>query len=98
MQTSNIDASVAETRRQFLTRTSLGLGAVALQSLGLTSRAGGAAGVLPGLHVAPRAKRVIYLFQSGGPSQLELLDPKPKLEALFDADLPDSVRQGQRIT
>jgi hypothetical protein len=41
---------------------------------------------------------VIYLFQAGGPSQLELLDPKPGLEALFDADLPDSVRQGQRIT
>jgi hypothetical protein len=38
------------------------------------------------------------MFQSGGPSQLELLDPKPKLEAMFDADLPDSVRMGQRIT
>jgi hypothetical protein len=41
---------------------------------------------------------VIYLFQAGGPSQLELLDPKPGLDAMFDADLPDSVRQGQRLT
>jgi hypothetical protein len=69
-----------------------------LHSLGLANRADGAAGVLPGLHLAPRAKRVIYLFQSGGPSQLELLDPKPQLEGMFDADLPDSVRMGQRIT
>jgi hypothetical protein len=93
-----INAAAAETRRQFLTRTSLGLGAVALHALGLTNRAAGAAGVLPGLHVAPRAKRVIYLFQSGGPSQLELFDPKPKLESMFNAELPDSVRQGQRLT
>jgi hypothetical protein len=93
-----INAAAAETRRQFITRTSLGLGAVALHALGLTNRAAGAAGVLPGLHVAPRAKRVIYLFQSGGPSQLELFDPKPKLESMFNAELPDSVRQGQRLT
>ncbi|HEX6961994.1 MAG TPA: DUF1501 domain-containing protein, partial [Lacipirellula sp.] len=86
--------SIAETRRRFLARTSLGLGAAALHTL--VDQA--AAGIMPATHVAPRAKRVIYLFQSGGPSQLELLDPKPKLEAMFDADLPDSVRQGQRLT
>jgi hypothetical protein len=54
---------------------------------------------LPGLpHFAPRAKRVIYLFQSGGPSQMDLFDPKPNLADLFDKDLPDSIRMGQRIT
>jgi hypothetical protein len=49
-------------------------------------------------HFAPKAKRVIYLFQSGGPSQLELFDSKPQLEKLRSQDLPDSVRRGQRLT
>jgi hypothetical protein len=49
-------------------------------------------------HFAPKAKRVIYLFQSGGPSQMDLFDPKPGLTGMFDKDLPDSVRMGQRIT
>ena len=90
-------------RRQFLSHTSLGLGAAALHALGgERAFAGSAANAssspsLPS-HFAPRAKRVIYLFQAGGPSQLELLDPKPGLAELFDQDLPDSVRQGQRIT
>ncbi|MDB5295954.1 MAG: hypothetical protein JWO31_1937 [Phycisphaerales bacterium] len=54
---------------------------------------------LPGLpHFAAKAKRVIYLFQSGGPSQMDLFDPKPGLAKFFDKDLPDSVRRGQRIT
>ncbi|MDA1315739.1 MAG: DUF1501 domain-containing protein [Acidobacteria bacterium] len=54
---------------------------------------------LPGLpHFAPKAKRVIYLFQSGGPSQMDLFDYKPKLEAMRGTDLPDSIRQGQRLT
>src|SRR4029077_16072895 len=51
-----------------------------------------------GLHFPARAKRVIYLFQSGGPSQLELFDEKLGLKDRFDQDLPDSVRMGQRIT
>ena len=56
-------------------------------------------GGLPDLpHFAPKAKRVIYLFQSGGPSQLELFDHKPQLEKLRGQDLPDSVRRGQRLT
>ncbi len=54
--------------------------------------------VLPALHFAPRAKRVIYLFQSGGPSQIELLDPKPGLVARHGSELPDSIRNGQRLT
>ena len=80
-------------RRQFLTHSSTGVGAAALASLftadGLSS---------PGLHFAPKAKRVIYLFQSGGPAQMDLFDPKPRMQELFDKDLPDSVRRGQRIT
>ncbi len=54
---------------------------------------------LPNLpHFAPKAKRVIYLFQSGGPSHLELLDYKPRLRSLHGSELPDSIRQGQRLT
>lgn len=89
-------------RRQFLSRTSLGLGAVALASLlnplELLARTRGEndPGLLP--HFAPRAKRVIYLFQSGGPSQLELFDYKPVLEKMWGQDLPESIRKGQRLT
>jgi hypothetical protein len=54
---------------------------------------------LPGLpHFAPRAKRVIYLFQSGGPAQMELFDHKPQLKERAGSELPDSIRQGQRLT
>jgi hypothetical protein len=64
-------------------------------SAALSSSPGG----LPGLpHFAPKAKRVIYLFQSGGPSQLDMWDYKPKLKDHFNEDLPASVRMGQRIT
>ena len=55
-------------------------------------------GSLAGLHFAPKAKRVIYLFQSGGPSQMDLFDPKPELKEHYDQELPDSIRKGQRIT
>jgi hypothetical protein len=54
---------------------------------------------LPGLpHFAPKAKRLIYLFMNGGPSQIDLLDHKPGLDKIYDSDLPDSIRQGQRLT
>ena len=86
------------TRRDFLGRTGLGLGAAALSQLMGPSPAS-AAGGLPGLpHFAPKAKRVIYLFQSGGPPHLELFDPKPLLSERFDEELPASVRGTQRIT
>src|SRR5262245_49066012 len=52
----------------------------------------------PGTRSTPRAKRIIYLFQSGGPSHLELFDYKPKLPKLNGSELPDSVRMGQRLT
>jgi len=89
-------------RRDFLERFGLGLGGIALADLMNPERAGAqspsASGVLPGLHFAPRAKRVIYLFQSGGPSQLDLFDQKSLLNELHGKQLPDSVRRGQRLT
>ncbi len=92
------------TRRDFFGRFALGLGGAALAQL-----AGGrafAAGAgkspyvgLPGFpNFAPRAKRVIYLFMSGGPSQMDLFDYKPKLNAMNGQELPASVRAGQRLT
>ena len=82
-------------RRNFLVRSTLGLGAVAFgQLLGQAATASHSHGAIAP-HFKPRAKRVIYLFQSGGPSQLELLDYKPTLKDHFDKDLPDSVRMGQ---
>ncbi len=89
-------------RRQFLTRTSLGLGAWALGHLSGARllahnpvQNNGLAG-LP--HFPAKVKRVIYLFQSGGPSQLDLFDYKPMLSKLHGEQLPDSVRRGQRLT
>src|SRR4051812_21584523 len=81
------------TRRHFLGATALGTAALAslLEADGLA-----APRALP--HFAPKAKRVIYLFQSGGPSHLELLDHKPLLAKYHGQELPDSIRQGQRLT
>jgi hypothetical protein len=86
------------TRRQLLARTTAGVGAAALATL-INPHLAIAAGAQPGLpHFAPKAKRIIWLTQGGAPSQLELFDPKPGLEAQFDKDLPESVRNGQRLT
>ena len=86
------------TRRQWLARFGLGLGTFALADL-LTDRSARAAtGVLGGPHFRPRAKRVIYLFQSGAPSQMDLFDYKPLLNEKHGTQLPDEVRQGQRLT
>ena len=104
------EAELMMTRRQLFGRTTLGLGTAALSRLfalgglgGLTQLASAFDGQthhgIPGLpNFAPKAKRVIYLFMSGGPSQLDLWDYKPKLNDLFNTDLPDSVRRGQRVT
>src|SRR5690349_17968078 len=88
------------TRRNFLARSTLGLGSLALGHLlgGVLQGATANTRSSLGLHFPARAKRVIYLFQSGGPSQLELFDEKAGLKEHFDQDLPDSVRMGQRIT
>jgi hypothetical protein len=84
------EALALHTRRAFLGR-SVGLAALA-------SLLGGEAASGDEPHFKPTAKRVIYLFQSGAPSQLDLFDYKPKLKDLFGKDLPDSVRRGQRLT
>ena len=89
-------------RRDFLSKTSLGLGSVALASLlpstSLFGSSKPAQDTLGAPHFAPKAKRVIYLFQSGGPSQMELFDYKPTLEKMHGEELPASIRQGQRLT
>ena len=95
-------------RRQFLGKTAKGLGGAALASLlggsffsqlaraASTGDTTGLTAALP--HFAPKAKRAIYLFMAGAPSQLDLWDYKPNLKSMFDKDLPDSVRNGQRLT
>ena len=91
-------------RRHFLSRLSLGLGSAALGSLLIPDLFNGSPEedvekIMRGLpHFAPKAKRVIYLFQAGGVSQLESFDYKPRLEAMWGQELPDSIRQGQRLT
>ncbi|MEO8129817.1 MAG: DUF1501 domain-containing protein [Bryobacteraceae bacterium] len=87
---------LTSTRRQFFSRSSTGIGVAALAALLEKS---GLASTLPGLpHFPPTAKRVIYLHQSGGPSQLDLFDYKPQLRKFQGTELPGSVRNGQRIT
>ncbi|MBI2926773.1 MAG: DUF1501 domain-containing protein [Verrucomicrobia bacterium] len=92
-------------RRQFLNRFGLGLGGVALAHLLNPARAFGAPaasqalrGILEQPHFPPKAKRVIYLFMAGGPSQLETFDYKPVLNERNGEDLPASIRMGQRLT
>ncbi len=88
-------------RRRFLSRLSLGIGSVALGSLMIPDlfSSGDEKMMMAGLpHFAPKAKRIIYLFQNGAPSQLDLFDYKPKLQEMFGQDLPASIRQGQRLT
>jgi hypothetical protein len=87
---------LAMTRRHFFSRTSTGIGIAALASLMEPKLS---AATLPGLpHFPPTAKRVIYLHQSGAPSQMDLFDYKPKLSKLQGTELPGTVRMGQRIT
>ena len=90
------------TRRHFLNGAGSCLGLAALSSLlvrdGFAAPSAEASGLTLAPHFAPKAKRVIYLFQSGGPSHLELFDYKPKLRELQGTELPESIRQGQRLT
>jgi len=91
------------TRRHFFSRTSTGIGIAALGSLlaqdGFAAAETSPTGGLPGLpHFPPTAKRVVFLHQSGGPSQMDLFDYKPSLDKLSGTELPASVRMGQRIT
>ncbi|MEM8524693.1 MAG: DUF1501 domain-containing protein [Bacteroidota bacterium] len=101
-------ASYLKTRRSFLRTTTKGIGAMALGSLLLPDWSTGQAnlnlaipkanGLLNHLHHLPKAKRVIYLFQSGGPSQIELFDYKPELMKRWGEEIPDSVRGNQRLS
>jgi uncharacterized protein (DUF1501 family) len=98
------DRLVAMTRRHFFQRGALGLGTAALatmmpERLLASGPDASAFGGRPGLpHFAPKAKRAIYLFMNGGPSQMDLWDYKPRMGDWFDRDLPESIRQGQRLT
>jgi hypothetical protein len=97
-----------ETRRKFLGKLAMGFGTAAMSSL-LPGRASAATslnppgqglgnGMLGATHFAPKAKRGIYLFMSGAPSQIDMFDYKPRMTDLFDTDLPESIRNGQRLT
>src|SRR5207302_4193907 len=99
-----LETELLLTRRHFFGRSSTGIGIAALASIfcrdlargDVTSQAEAGLAGLP--HFPPKAKRVIYLFQSGAPSQMELFDHKPKLKDLRATELPESIRQGQRLT
>lgn len=91
------EAHAALSRRLFLRQSGVNLGAMALATL--AARDNAQAELMDRLpHIAPRARRVIFLTQSGGPSQIELFDHKPGLVKWAGKELPDSVRQGQRLT
>jgi hypothetical protein len=101
MEKEILERRLSMNRRRFLSRLSLGIGSVALGSLlipDLFSKKDDEA-MLTGLaQFAPKAKRIIYLFQNGAPSQLDLFDYKPLLQKMHGEDLPASIRQGQRLT
>ena len=102
---SELPSLAFDSRRAFLKHSAIGTVALA-QLLGIDRRASAApqdpvdspAVANHQTHFAPMAKRVIYLFQSGGPSQLELMDYKPKLKEYHGTELPESIRNGQRLT
>ena len=101
MESESLKNQLHLNRRTFLHQAAIGIGGLALNSLlgagcGQTTREQDILSALP--HFAPKAKRVIYLFQSGAPSQFELFDWKPKLRDMHGQELPESVRQGQRLT
>jgi hypothetical protein len=102
MQNEFLEYHLNLNRRRFLSKLSLGIGSVALGSLlipDLFSNKIDEETLLTGLpNFAPKAKRIIYLFQNGAPSQLDLFDYKPKLQEMFGQELPESIRMGQRLT
>jgi len=93
------ESELLQTRRHFFGRGATGIGIAALSSLLSSELASADTSVIPGYpNFPPTAKRVIYLFQHGAPSQLDLFDYKPGLTAKRGSDLPESVRMGQRLT
>lgn len=104
-RTQPTESQIALTRRHFFSTTSLGLGAAALSHLicanqqpVLADTTTAAGGVLDRLHLPAKAKRVIYLFMSGGPSQIDMWDYKPLLNQRNGEELSAEVRMGQRLT
>jgi hypothetical protein len=86
-------------RRNFLFRSASGLGAIAFGSMLNPGPWGNQSHLAEKItNIVPKAKRIVYLFMAGGPSQLESFDYKPRLTAMYGKDLPDSVRKGQRLT
>ncbi|WP_212005319.1 DUF1501 domain-containing protein [Chitinophaga sp. HK235] len=103
MKNEFIERHLNMNRRKFLSGLSMGIGSVALGSLLIPDLFGKSseseAPFIPGMpHFAPKAKRIIYLFQNGAPSQLESFDYKPKLREMMGQELPPSIRMGQRLT
>jgi Protein of unknown function (DUF1501) len=100
------DMLANENRRQFFASAGLSIGGMALGSMlgqaGDTAPVKGAktgiGAALPMTHFAPKAKNIIYLHMVGGPSQMDMFDYKPKMEEFYDKDLPESIRNGQRLT
>src|SRR5437764_1447512 len=90
-----MDSSPLISRRDCFSQMATGVGASALATLLARDSH---AEEFPGLHFPSKAKRVIFLFQSGAPSQLDLFDHKPKMADLRGTELPDSIRHGQRLT
>jgi hypothetical protein len=103
MEKELLEHGLNTNRRKFLSQLSIGVGSIALGSLLIPdlfkSSATSEQEFLAGIpHFAPKAKRVIYLFQNGAPSQLETFDYKPTLTSMMGQDLPESIRMGQRLT
>src|SRR6202008_1439472 len=90
--------AVRSTRRQFFAGGANLLGAAAMGSLLGGELLGQESPFKIGPHFVPKAKQVIYLHMVGGPAQMDLFDYKPKMQEMYDKDLPDSVRMGQRLT
>lgn len=92
------EKQLLETRRQLFGRSALGVGTAALSGLLGSELQAESNGQLGATHHSAKAKRVIYLFMSGGPSHLDMWDYKPKLKGMFNQQLPEHVRGGQRVT
>jgi hypothetical protein len=103
MEKEVIEHGFSMNRRRFFTGVGMGIGSMALGSLLMPDLFSGSGssetGLAPGIpHFAPKAKRVIYLFQNGAPAQQELFDYKPLLREMTGKEIPASVRGMQRLT
>ena len=97
-QAAYLDVASSLRRRTFLQRTAAGIGMAALANICQAAPPAAKSGLADLPHIPPQAKRVIFLHQSGAPSQLDLFDPKPETKRRHGTELPESIRQGQRLT